>query len=63
MDGARDDELGTTERVLTLLGLLQQRQVWTGPELAARLGVTARTVRRDVDRLRTLGYPVHAGQG
>ncbi|MFC4944128.1 helix-turn-helix transcriptional regulator [Pseudonocardia sp. GCM10023141] len=54
---------GTTERVLTLLGLLQQRQVWTGPELADRLGVTARTVRRDVERLRTLGYPVHASQG
>jgi predicted DNA-binding transcriptional regulator YafY len=53
----------TTERVLTLLGLLQQRQVWTGPELAARLGVTARTVRRDVERLRALGYPVRAGQG
>ncbi|TDU83698.1 putative DNA-binding transcriptional regulator YafY [Kribbella voronezhensis] len=58
-----DDELGTTERVLTLLGLLQQRQVWTGPELAARLGVTPRTVRRDVERLRTLGYQVHASQG
>jgi len=59
-DGA---ERGTTERVLTLLGLLQQRQVWTGPELADRLGVTPRTVRRDVERLRTLGYPVHASQG
>ncbi|MGI5268686.1 helix-turn-helix transcriptional regulator [Nonomuraea sp. CA-218870] len=56
-------ELGTTERVLTLLGLLQQRQVWTGAELADRLGVTTRTVRRDVERLRALGYPVHAGQG
>lgn len=56
-------ERGTTERVLTLLGLLQQRQVWTGPELADRLGVTPRTIRRDVERLRTLGYPVHAGQG
>ncbi|MEJ3652470.1 YafY family protein [Actinomycetes bacterium KLBMP 9759] len=53
----------TTERVLTLLGLLQQRQVWTGPELAERLGVTPRTVRRDVERLRTLGYQVHASQG
>ncbi|WP_153037491.1 WYL domain-containing protein [Amycolatopsis sp. YIM 10] len=60
MDG---DDLGTTERVLTLLGLLQQRQVWTGPELAGRLGVTPRTVRRDVERLRALGYPVHASQG
>ncbi|WP_300017642.1 WYL domain-containing protein [Pseudonocardia sp.] len=57
------DERGTTERVLTLLGLLQQRQVWTGTELAARLGVTPRTVRRDVERLRTLGYPVQAGPG
>ncbi|TXS14026.1 YafY family transcriptional regulator [Streptomyces sp. adm13(2018)] len=57
------DELGTTERVLTLLGLLQRRRAWSGPELAERLGVTPRTVRRDVERLRTLGYPVHAGQG
>ena len=54
---------GTTERVLTLLGLLQQRPVWTGPELADRLGVTDRTVRRDVERLRVLGYPVQAGKG
>ncbi|MFJ6185028.1 helix-turn-helix transcriptional regulator [Streptomyces sp. NPDC092295] len=63
MGAASGDERGTTERVLTLLGLLQQRQVWTGPELADRLGVTPRTVRRDVERLRTLGYPVHASQG
>lgn len=63
MDVVRGDERGTTERVLTLLGLLQQRQVWTGPELADRLGVTPRTVRRDVERLRALGYPVHASQG
>lgn len=59
-DGARP---GTTERVLALLGLLQQRPVWSGPELAERLGVTARTVRRDVERLRALGYPVYAEQG
>jgi predicted DNA-binding transcriptional regulator YafY len=63
MGTASGDERDTTERVLTLLGLLQQRQVWTGPELAERLGVTPRTVRRDVGRLRTLGYPVHASQG
>jgi predicted DNA-binding transcriptional regulator YafY len=62
MDAA-SGERGTTERVLTLLGLLQQRRVWTGPELADRLKVTPRTVRRDVGRLRTLGYPVHASQG
>jgi predicted DNA-binding transcriptional regulator YafY len=49
--------------VLALLGLLQRRRVWTGPELADRLGVTPRTVRRDVERLRALGYPVHASQG
>src|SRR4051812_31525141 len=53
----------TTERVLHLLGLLQQRPVWTGPELAERLGVTTRSIRRDVERLRGLGYPVHAAQG
>ncbi|MFG3343530.1 helix-turn-helix transcriptional regulator [Streptomyces sp. NPDC048018] len=63
MNVASGDERDTTERVLTLLGLLQQRQVWTGPELADRLGVTTRTVRRDVERLRTLGYPVHAAYG
>ncbi len=54
---------GTTERVLRLLGLLQQRPVWTGPELAERLGVTTRSVRRDVERLRRLGYPVNAAHG
>lgn len=54
---------GTTQRVLRLLSLLQQRRVWTGPELAAELDVTDRCVRRDVERLRDLGYPVHASQG
>lgn len=53
----------TTARVLTLLGLLQSRPTWTGPELARRLGVTTRSVRRDVERLRELGYPVHASHG
>lgn len=56
-------ETGTTERVLRLLGLLQQRPVWTGPELGQRLGVTTRSIRRDVERLRALGYPVNAAQG
>src|SRR5689334_2324015 len=53
----------TTSRVLQLLGLLQARRVWTGEELAERLAVTTRSVRRDVDRLRDLGYPVHASKG
>jgi predicted DNA-binding transcriptional regulator YafY len=53
----------TTGRVLQLLGLLQSRRVWSGEQLAARLGVTTRSVRRDVDRLRVLGYPVHASKG
>ena len=56
-------ETGTTQRVLRLLALLQQRPVWTGPELAHRLGVTTRSVRRDVERLRDLGYPVNAAPG
>ena len=56
-------EMGTTERVLQLLALLQQRPVWTGTELAGRLGVTTRSIRRDVERLRSLGYPVNATQG
>ncbi|PAY24073.1 transcriptional regulator [Dietzia natronolimnaea] len=53
----------TTQRVLGLLDLLQRRAVWTGPELAAELGVTTRSVRRDVDRLRDLGYPVESERG
>lgn len=61
MTGA--SEQGTTERVLSLLGLLQRRPVWRGPELAVQLGVTSRTVRRDVERLRALGYPVEASRG
>ena len=53
----------TTSRVLQLLGLLQSRRVWTGEELAERLGVTGRSVRRDIERLRDLGYPVVASKG
>jgi predicted DNA-binding transcriptional regulator YafY len=53
----------TTGRVLQLLGLLQSRRVWTGDELAERLAVTTRSVRRDVERLRELGYPVRASRG
>lgn len=53
----------TTARVLHLLGLLQSRSLWTADELAERLGVTTRSVRRDVERLRDLGYPVRASRG
>lgn len=45
-------------RLLKLLTLLQARSTWAGPELASRLEITHRTLRRDVDRLRTLGYPI-----
>lgn len=53
----------TSGRLLKLLSLLQARRDWSGAELARRLGVTLRTVRRDVDRLRDLGYPVVAQPG
>ena len=53
----------TTARLLGVLSLLQSRPRWTGPELADRFGVTVRTIRRDVDRLRQLGYPIEAGTG
>jgi predicted DNA-binding transcriptional regulator YafY len=55
--------LETSARLLHLLSLLQARPTWTGPELAERLEVTTRTVRKDVERLRRLGYPVHATPG
>lgn len=55
--------LETSGRLLKLLSLLQAHRDWTGPELADRLGVTVRTVRRDVDKLRSLGYPVEADRG
>ena len=55
--------LETSGRLLKLLSLLQAHRDWTGPELAERLGVTVRTVRRDVDKLRALGYPVEADLG
>jgi predicted DNA-binding transcriptional regulator YafY len=50
-------------RLLRLLGLLQSRPDWPGAELAATLGVTARTLRRDVQKLRDLEYPVHSVPG
>jgi predicted DNA-binding transcriptional regulator YafY len=53
----------TSGRLLSLLSLLQARRDWPGALLAGRLGVSERTVRRDVDRLRELGYPVQAVKG
>ncbi|RBY80600.1 transcriptional regulator [Geodermatophilus sp. TF02-6] len=50
-------------RTLRLLSLLQQRRYWAGADLADRLGVSVRTLRRDVERLRELGYPVQAQRG
>ncbi|HEX5994500.1 MAG TPA: YafY family protein [Jiangellales bacterium] len=55
--------LETSARLLRLLGLLQTPRDWTGRELADRLGVSVRTVRHDIDRLRNLGYPVTATRG
>ncbi|MFE3639013.1 YafY family protein [Streptomyces cellostaticus] len=53
----------TPARLLQLLSLLQTPREWPGGELADRLGVSRRTVRRDIDRLRELGYPVRASKG
>ncbi|MFE3444239.1 helix-turn-helix transcriptional regulator [Nocardia sp. NPDC059180] len=53
----------TSGRLLRLLSLLQMHREWTGGELAEELGIDVRTVRRDVDKLRTLGYPVDAARG
>lgn len=55
--------LETSARLLALLSLLQMRREWSGSELADRLNITTRTVRRDVDKLRELGYPVDATVG
>src|SRR2546429_3502725 len=63
MDGQNRTMLETSARLLRLLSLLQSGRDWTGAELADRLEVSARTVRADVERLRRLGYPVHATRG
>lgn len=53
----------TTSRLLSLLSLLQTRRDWPGSVLAERLSVSQRTVRRDVDRLREMGYRIQATMG
>jgi predicted DNA-binding transcriptional regulator YafY len=53
----------TSSRMLRLLSLLQTHRYWPGDELADRLAVSVRTLRRDIDRLRELGYPVQAHRG
>lgn len=53
----------TSSRLLSLLALMQSRPQWPGAELAERLGVSARTIRNDIDRLRELGYPVDGVRG
>jgi len=55
--------LNTSARLLRLLSLFQAQRYWSGAELSRRLEVTGRTLRRDVDRLRSLGYPVHSTSG
>lgn len=55
--------MSTSARMLRLLSLLQTHRYWPGAELAERLEVSPRTLRRDIDRLRSLGYPVDAVRG
>ncbi|MGE8690186.1 MAG: helix-turn-helix transcriptional regulator [Achromobacter sp.] len=55
--------LTSSNRLLRLLSLLQTRRHWAGAELAATLAVHPRTLRRDIDKLRELGYPIHASSG
>jgi predicted DNA-binding transcriptional regulator YafY len=58
-----DFMLQTSARLLRLLSLFQVQRYWSGADLAHRLDITGRTLRRDVDRLRSLGYPVHSTSG
>src|SRR6516164_7128822 len=55
--------LDTSARLLRLLSLFQAQRYWSGSDLSERLEVTARTLRRDVDKLRSLGYPVNSTSG
>src|SRR5436853_7659803 len=63
MHGKLEHMLETSARLLRLLSLFQGRRYWAGGDLADRLDVTSRTLRRDVDKLRTLGYPIHSTSG
>src|ERR1700733_451586 len=63
MASTMENMANTSSRALRLLSLLQNHRFWPGAELAERLGVSPRTLRRDVDRLRELGYPVTAHPG
>ncbi|MFF3495760.1 helix-turn-helix transcriptional regulator [Streptomyces sp. NPDC002795] len=63
MENMTPSPTDTPARLLSLLSLLQTPREWPGGELAGRLGVSRRTVRRDIDRLRDLGYPVQATLG
>ncbi|MEB8344264.1 YafY family transcriptional regulator [Streptomyces endophyticus] len=63
MENMTPSPTDTPARLLSLLSLLQTPREWPGGELADRLGVSRRTVRRDIDRLRDLGYPVQATLG
>jgi predicted DNA-binding transcriptional regulator YafY len=63
MGGILEIVVQTSARLLRLLSLLQARPEWAGQDLAERLGITARTLRRDVQKLRGLGYPVQATPG
>lgn len=55
--------MSTSARMLSLLSLLQTHRYWPGDELATRLEVSGRTLRRDIERLRELGYVVDASRG
>src|SRR3954471_2922750 len=63
MHGKLEHMLETSARLLRLLSLFQGRRYWAGRDLADRLAVTSRTLRREVDKLRTLGYPIHSTSG
>ena len=52
--------LKTSARLLRLLSVLQSRRHWSGSDLSERVGVDPRTIRRDIDRLRELGYAIEA---